>query len=496
MIEYKTQIGNPQAQNTENLNTIPSEESNIVELQQLIVSFIESYEQGEFEQILIKSHELNIILQHNNDQFNEIIINSDLLPFLQVQLNSTLSNDILSIILEITRSVLFNRDETITKILLENGALESLNSYIDLSLGGEILEKVIDCIGYATFDLYKINVNPIFDLKSMVQILEAYEGLYPRYMNLLSNSLFCIKEYDTSIEFMKFYIYMIDLDRCFPHHVSHLFRNIIQRIKSSSNLDMNYYYVVFQETNLSKIICDVILKPKFDEIVYQQIDDVRLYTLKLMIFFLNNDEGDLFFEKIKDISTLDYYNLIISSNSSFKSIQKVFELLNILMRREDNNFYITDFLNYSELKLGKENLFNYNAYFDLFPFKVRVWYLNFLALAISGQYESVDVRNIENLFSRNFIELVISLLDQDNFDISKVALLVINAILSRAVKENLLPVIDVFIQQEQPFEELIDEFSENIDISKNEKDYEEIKKLALVAIRTMSEANTKKLRKF
>ena len=330
----------------------------------------------------------------------------------------------------------------------------------------------------------------------MVQILEAYEGLYPRYMNLLSNSLFCIKEYDTSIEFMKFYIYMIDLDRCFPHHVSHLFRNIIQRIKSSSNLDMNYYYVVFQETNLSKIICDVILKPKFDEIVYQQIDDVRLYTLKLMIFFLNNDEGDLFFEKIKDISTLDYYNLIISSNSSFKSIQKVFELLNILMRREDNNFYITDFLNYSELKLGKENLFNYNAYFDLFPFKVRVWYLNFLALAISGQYESVDVRNIENLFSRNFIELVISLLDQDNFDISKVALLVINAILSRAVKENLLPVIDVFIQQEQPFEELIDEFSENIDISKNEKDYEEIKKLALVAIRTMSEANTKKLRKF
>ena len=90
MIEYKTQIGNPQAQNTENLNTIPSEESNIVELQQLIVSFIESYEQGEFEQILIKSHELNIILQHNNDQFNEIIINSDLLPFLQVQLNSTL----------------------------------------------------------------------------------------------------------------------------------------------------------------------------------------------------------------------------------------------------------------------------------------------------------------------------------------------------------------------------------------------------------------------
>lgn len=469
---------------------ITFEDENLFKLHELIFEFYEAYKSNEIDKIEMKFKELNGLLNVRGKNFTNLIIRSDFLTFLHEQLNSTLDTRILLIVLDLTQTVLLFSDDSITMILLKNGTLELLNDYISESHNSDVLHKVLNCIGYATFDLYKNSIDPIFDLNSptMMQILENNEMLYPIYMNLLSNTLFCILDYEKTVEFIKFYISMIDLKRCKRKNISQLFRCIIQRIKQSNKnkLEMDFYYNVFKDTPLSEIICKIFWNDRFDVIVNQQIKDVRFYALKLIIVFLDKDFDDLFYNQIKIIQPLDYYNLIISSNSSFKVVQKTFELLTILISKDDVNF-LNDFSQCIFLQTGKSDLFNYEAYKNQFPFNVNVWYLKFLSVVILR----CELKYIEIFFSQDFIEYIISHIDQENFDISESALLVINSILKRVVKDNLMFVVDFFMERENPFSELIDSFTDDIDRFKDETKYSEIKKLAYSAIMIMSEANEK-----
>lgn len=462
------------------LSSNPSkDESTIIELNQLILAFYESFNKNEISQMqdIIKGIE-SLLSTKNKKLFNFIISNTDLLRFISIQLNSPLPGQTLSCILNLTRIVLFTNNSAITQILYENKALDALNNYINCDLSESDLQTVLSCIGYATYDIFELNLKPIFNISSdqFIKIMDKYPDLNRYVSNLLSNSLFCMKDNDLIIKTILFYIQIIDLDICSIENIVHLLRCIIAE---STKKKIAF---IFYEKKLFDILTKIFVLPRFiDRIVSNINEDVFYWTIKLFIVFLNRDDDhDTFLKSISLINGNDYYNLITSSSTTTDTEGEVFHLLTLLLPTNYGQYILKALIDYSSFKSGTKNLFDYNSYFEIQPFKIKVWYLRFLSAVISKS-DSFDV--ISHFYTQEFIDLIISFLDPENIDMSESVLLTVLAMLNRAIKENHLCIIVFLSSNEIPFNDYIDQFCDDTE-------NENLKDLGAQVIQTFSEAET------
>ena len=461
------------------------EQSLLNEFQDSISSFYAFFERVDIEGISKECDKISSLLHRKNEKLFNMIINGDFLSFLSTQLNDEdLPQDVLLIILKLTEMVLISNNISITQILYENGALESFNRFLNsIYYDEKIIEKALNCIGYASFDLNKIQIKPNFDIKSevMSQTLKQYENLYPIYMNLLSNALYYITDYDSAIENINYYISLIDFDKCSKLNIINLLRNMSDRIENLDN--KKFSYEIFKDTNIFGILFNIITNSQtYNEIISGIDEDILYWSLRLIINFLNNDnDEDLFYKKFAIIQPNDFYNLIVNYYTTDDSLSEIFHLLTFILKKDEEkkeNFYIQSFIDLSFLKRGRENLFNFEAYFSSLSFKPKVWYLRFLSIAISIHS---DIEPFEDLFSSDFIEDVVSYLDPYNYDMSKSVLSVVLAVLDKSILFKIIEVIDILLDgEENPFDELIEDFTDEVEDV-------ETQNLALVVIRRFYE---------
>ncbi|OHT07945.1 hypothetical protein TRFO_05067 [Tritrichomonas foetus] len=385
-----------------------------------------------------------------NDDIFQIILDKNFVGFLIEQISNNYSDIIFEIISLSCELFLFNREEVIN-MFLDSNCLPLFHEF--LNSDRPLLDKVINLIGYATFDLFKYNKDWRFSLNldRLDEILNIYPDLYPNVMYLVFNS-FSVDCFDNISLPLSFYLLHFTVEHILMNEILFnpipFFDYLTTRIQNFPKFPLH----ILLDT---KFLPDKIYKFLFpsDELQFYCMTNQRdlvFWALKLIAATIENDES--FINKLF-LQADDLYKIIRNCSSSDKTVAKALKLLGILL--ENGKIGVIDDLKLeSTLKTGKKNIFNYNAYFES-SFVIKKWYLRFIhsLLSFGGQFEEIKI-----FYSRDFIEVILDFLEPDTKGISKSVLLVLDSILQRAIKEKFFGVLEILASDE--VNNLLEEFSD------------------------------------